>query len=102
MFVSRRGGAIQSDHRYFNVIRPVTCIYEVFVFDSFLIGLPENIVSGSMEYSLKRRTISNDADVFSNHGVLSIDPMHYMRRGKPFTSHMPSSPSSWMEQWPIG
>lgn len=94
------------------------------------VGLSESIVSGSMEFLIKDTSTSSssfprppgqagagygaDASVkgplaasapavhrFHNY-ILSMDPMHYLRKGTPLTSSMPRLPSSWMEQWPIG
>lgn len=75
-------------------------------------------MSGSMEFSLGDAfsTIYNQGRVSDNDRkeaksspvhrfhpyILSMDPMHYLRKGAPFSSTMPSLPSSWMEQWPVG
>jgi hypothetical protein len=69
-------------------------------------GLDRKIVSGSMEFSLREAYSDNvdrgNGDIELQKFILSIDPMHYFRRGKPFTTTLPGTPSSWMEQWPIG
>lgn len=46
-------------------------------------------------------TKSRSTHRFHNY-LLAMDPMHYLRKGTPFTASMPHFPSSWMEQWPIG
>lgn len=84
-------------------------------------GLSDDIVSGSMEYSFPRSSVSattaaganTGADGSVNGGIgainygsghhdLAMDPHHYLRRGAPFHADVPLLPSSWMEQWPIG
>ena len=73
---------------------------------SCTLGLDSKIVSGSMEFSLREAYSDNvdrgNGDIELQKFILSIDPMHYFRRGKPFTTTLPGTPSSWMEQWPIG
>ena len=74
-------------------------------------GLSENIVSGNMEFLVKESVPNsgnsndheeNDLITQFNNYIISLDPLHYLRKGNPMSSSLPNFPGSWMEQWPLG